>query len=70
MKRLIAAAAIIVLAGCDTGTEPVVITDVNNVIVDMPAGVRWDVVGMDPLECDLHGGSFDETTGTCHNIDF
>jgi ribose 5-phosphate isomerase len=68
MKRLIAAAAIIVLAGCDTGTEPVVVTDVNNVIIDMPAGVRWDVVGLDQVTCDLSGGVMNGTT--CEGIDF
>lgn len=43
LAALVAGAAL-VTSSCDTPTrEPIVITDPSGVIVDMPAGVRWDV---------------------------
>lgn len=50
--------------------QPVVVTDEMNVVVDMPVGVRWDVVGLDPVTCDLHGGTFNTVSSTCEGIDY
>lgn len=65
-----AVALVTALSACEHDTRPIVVTDVHNVIVDMPAGVRWDVIGLTPAECDQSGGSFVIETDTCEGVDF
>lgn len=47
---------------------PVVVTNDGDVVLDMPAGVRWDVVGLDSAECQDAGGIW--KSGLCQGIDF
>lgn len=47
---------------------PVVVTNDGNVVVDMPSGVQWNVLGLTEPECDHAGGEYAD--GMCKGIDF
>lgn len=72
---LIIAASAIGLTSCQT-PDPVVVTDIDNRIIDMPAGVRWDIIMSSPdwVEvCNDMGGEpimlVDHST-ICEGIDY